>query len=276
MNTLFDFEAWQQVLQNSLTALGTSVGAFVPKLLGTLIVLLLGWLVASLVALVARRALRRLGLDRLAERVRITRALSRVGVAAAPSAILSRLLFWLLVLTFIITAADTLGLSAVTTTIDRFVAYVPNIIAAGLIVVFGLLLARFARNLVVSGALAANVRQAQRLGGVAHGIVTVLIAVLAVEELGVDTRILVTVITGLVTAAALTMGFAFAIGARPVVTHILAGHFLRQQLVPGGSVEVEGRRGQIDRVGALETLLRSDEQVWSIPNGVLLDAVKGR
>lgn len=276
MNTLFDLESWRAVFQNSLAALGTSFGAFVPKLLGTIVVLLLGWLVAKVAELASRRTLRRLGLDRLGERVRVSRFLGRAGVTAPPSKIVSRLLFWLLVLTFVITAADSLGLTAVTTTIDRFVAYVPSIIAAGLILVFGLFLARFTRNLIVSAAMAANIAEARRLGNAGHGVVTVLVCVLAVEELGVDTGILVTVITGLVSAAALTMGLAFAIGARPVVTHILAGHFLRQVLAPGGRVVVDGRSGTIDRVGPLDTLIHDDAGAWSIPNGILLDSVRGR
>ena len=276
MESLFDLEAWRQVLQNSLSALGTSIGSFVPRLLGTILILLLGWLAATLVAFVSRRALRRIGLDRLAEKVRVPAGLERAGIKSPPSVVLSKLFFWFLLLVFVISAVDSLGLTAVTNTIDRFVDYIPNVLAAGLIVLFGLLLARLVRNIVVSGALAANVNQAQRLGSFAHGVITVMVVVLAVEELGVDTRILVAVITGVVSAAALSMGLAFAIGARPLVTHILAGHFLRQQLVPGGSIEVDGRRGQIERVGALETLLRNDDQAWSIPNSMLLDAVKDR
>lgn len=276
MDSLLDLDAWRQVLQNSLTALGTSIGTFVPRLLGTILILLLGWLTASILALLARKALHRVGLDRLAEKVRLSSGLQRAGISLAPSVVVSRLVFWFLILVFAITAVDSLGLTAVTSTIDRFVDYIPNVLAAGLVVLFGLLLARLVRNVVTSAGLAANVQQAHRLGGLAHGVITVIVAVLAVEELGVDTHILVAVITGVVSAAALSMGLAFAIGARPLVTHILAGHFLRQQLVPGGSIEVGGRRGQVERVGALDTLLRSDEQAWSIPNSILLDSVKER
>lgn len=276
MNTLLDVDTWRQLLQDSLAALGSSIGAFLPKLLITVVVLLLGWLIATLVALLTRRFLRRVGLDRLAERVRIARAMNNAGISATPSVIVSRLFFWLLILTFFITAANSLGLSAVTATIDRFVEFIPSVIAAGLILIAGLLLARFTRNLVLSAAVAAKAPQAHRLGSVTYGIVIIFTSVLAIEELGVDTQILVSVTTGLLTAVALSMGIAFALGARPLVTHILAGHFLRQLLTPGGSVEVDGRRGQVDNVGAFETLLRNDDQIWSIPNGTLLDSVKGR
>jgi hypothetical protein len=57
-----------------------------------------------------------------------------------------------------------------------------------------------------------------------------------------------------------------------VITHILAGHFLRQSLPSGGSVEIDGQRGVVERVGAIDTLVHDEERTWSIPNGKLLDA----
>lgn len=100
--------------------------------------------------------------------------------------------------------------------------------------------------------------------------------VIALEQLGVRTEIVVTVLTAVVAALGVTVGIAFALGARPVITHILAGHFLRQSLPPGGSVEIGERRGVVERVGSVDTLLRDGERAWSISNGRLLDEIVQR
>jgi hypothetical protein len=71
----------------------------------------------------------------------------------------------------------------------------------------------------------------------------------------------------------LTLGLTFALGARPLVTHILAGHALRQVLPQGISVEVAGRNGVVERVGAIDTLFRSGDHKWSMTNAALLDEV---
>jgi small-conductance mechanosensitive channel len=83
----------------------------------------------------------------------------------------------------------------------------------------------------------------------------------------------VTVVTAVVGAVTVTVGVAFALGARPVITHIMAGHFLRQSLPTGGSVEVGGQRGVVERVGAVDTLVRDEEHTWSIPNGRLIEEI---
>ncbi len=271
MSDIFDVEAWRQVLIQSLTELGETLAGFLPSLVATLVVIGAGWLVSRLVAAVTERLLRKMGLDRAVARLGVSEALPEGILIATPSHILARLVFWVLMLTFLLSAVEILGLSAVTLTIDRLIGFLPNVIAAGLIFVFGLLLARLVRNLVSSGAAAADLGQAPRLGSIAHGVVALVAGVVALEQLGVETGIVVTVITAVVAAVSVTAGVALALGARPVITHILAGHFLRQSLPSGGSIEIDGQRGVVERVGAIDTLVHDEERTWSIPNGKLLD-----
>jgi hypothetical protein len=273
MSQIFDVEAWRQVLVNSLTEFGETTAAFLPSLIATLVILAVGWLVSRLVAAISERVLLQLRLDRAAARLRVSDTLREAGVSAAPSHIVARLVFWILMLTFLLSAVETLGLSAVTATIDRLIAFLPDVIAAGLIFVLGLLLARLVRNLVSSGAAAAEVAQASRLGSLAEILVAFVVAVVALEQLGVETQMVVTVVTAVVGAIGVTVGVAFALGARPVITHILAGHFLRQSLPSGGSVEVGGQRGVVERVGAIDTLVRDGEHTWTIPNAKLIEEI---
>jgi hypothetical protein len=273
MSEIFNVEAWRQVLVNSLMEFGTTAAAFLPSLIATLVILGVGWLVSRIVAAVTERGLLRLGVDRAAARLGASETLRQAGVSVPASRIIGRLVFWILMLTFLLSAVETLGLSAVTTTIDRLIAFLPNVIAAGLIFVLGLLLARLVRNLVSSAAVAAELAQAPRLGSLAEIAVALVVGVVALEQLGVETQIVVTVVTAVVGVAGVSVGVAFALGARPVITHILAGHFLRQSLPSGGSVEVAGRRGVVERVGAVDTLVRDEEHTWSIPNGRLIEEI---
>ena len=273
MSEIFDVEAWRQVLMNSFTEFGETTAGFLPSLIATVVILGVGWLVSRLVAAVSERVLLQLGLDRAAARLGISERLREAGVSLSPSYVVARLVFWVLMLTFLLSAVETLGLTAVTATIDRLIAFLPNVIAAGLIFVLGLLVARLGRNLVSSGAAAAELPQAPRLGSLAEIVVALVVGVVALEQLGIETQMVVTVVTAVMGAVAVTAGVAFALGARPVITHIFAGHFLRQSLPSGGSVEVGGQRGVVERVGALDTLVRDGEHSWSIPNGRLIEEI---
>jgi small-conductance mechanosensitive channel len=275
MRTLFDVEAWREVLVRALSELGGTLATFLPSLVGALLILALGWLVSRSVEVAARRALRTLGLDRAAARLHLAEWLEGTGVAMTLSEGIARLLFWLLMLTFVLSSVETLGLDSVTDTIDRLIAFIPNLIGAGLIVVLGLLLARFLGGAIGSAAAAAGVGGA-RLGFVVQALVVVLVAVIAVQQLGIETGVLVAPLTALLAAASFAAGLSFALGARPIITHILAGHFLRQSLPRDAFVEVSGRRGVVQRIGATDTLLRNGDESWSIPNAQLIEQVVNR
>jgi hypothetical protein len=271
MRSFFDVEAWREVAIGALTELGTTVAAFLPSLLGAVVILALGWLLSRSVELASGRLLHTVGVDRAATRIGLADVFERTGLTLSASALIARLLFWLLMLTFVLSSVETLGLEAVTATIDRLIAFIPNLIGAGLILLLGLLFARFVGGLAGSTVAAAGFGGAARAGLVVQALTAVLVAVIAIEQLGLDTQALVVPLTTLLAAAGFSAGLAFALGARPIITHILAGHFLRQSLPREAFVEVGGERGVVQRVGATDTLLRDGQREWSVPNAHLLE-----
>ena len=273
MDTIFDVETWQQVIVNSFSELGATLAGFLPQLVGMLVILGGGWVVSRVVGAIFARLLVRLGLDAAAQRLGLGEALEKAGFRAGASALVGRVLFWVLMLTFVLSAFETLGLEAVTATIDRAIAYLPRLIAAALIVIAGLLLSRLAHNVVRSAAATAGVALADQLGVAAQGVVVVLVGVLTVEQLGVDTALLSSVITALAAAGSFGLALAFALGSRDLVRGLLAGQYLRQTLEVGQEVEAAGRRGRVERIGSIDTLFRDEDGSWSVPNARLVEDV---
>jgi hypothetical protein len=273
MDKIFDVEAWQQVLVNSFSELGATLAGFLPHLVGMLVILGGGWVVSRVVGSIFARLLVRVGLDAAAQRLGLDEALANAGFHAGASALVGRLVFWVLMLTFLLSAVETLGLEAVTATIDRAIAYLPRLIAGALIVIVGLLLSRLTHNLVRSAAATAGVALADQLGVAAQGVVVVLVGVLAVDQLGVDTALLSSVITALAAAGSFGLALSFALGSRDLVRGLLAGQYLRQTLVVGQEVEAVGRRGRVERIGSIDTLFRDEDGAWSVPNARLAEEV---
>jgi len=273
MNQLFDLTAWREILVRAFSELGTTIAGFIPNLVGAVLILVFGWMISRALEAVSVRALRTVGVDRVATRFRISEYLEQAEVPLTLSQIVARLLFWVVLLTFLLSSMETLGLSAVTVTIDRLIAFIPAVIGAALIVIAGLVFARFVAALVSSSASMAGFANASRFGFLAQIAIAGMVIVAAIEQVGIATDVLIVPLSVVLAAAGFAVGLAFALGARPVVTHILAGHFLKQSLPREASVEVAGRRGIVDRVGAVDTLLRGDDGSWSIPNAQLLDEI---
>jgi len=262
---------WQQLWQGSLGQLADRLVEFTPGFLGASLILVIGWAISKVIEMIATRALHRFGLDNASDRLRVSETLLRGGIGGRPSVIAGRLLFWLLMLTFLLSAVETLGVTSATETIDRLIGFLPNIVASGLILIVGLLAARLIRNVVASSAAATSLTQADRLGAASQVLVAIVVVVLALEQIGVETELLVTLMTALVAGLTVTLGLCFALGARGVVTHILAGHYLRQRVAVGRTIEAEDKTGIVEEVGPVSTLIRVGETNWNIPNGRLLD-----
>ncbi len=273
MDNLFDLAAWREILVSAFSELGANLAGFLPNLVGAVLLLVAGWLLSRGLEAVTAKALRTVGLDGVAVRLQVAELLERAGIRLTFSQLVAKLIFWLVMLTFVLSSVETLGLSAVTATIDRLIAFIPSVIGAALIGIGGLFLGRFVATLVSSAAAAAGVMSAPRLGFIAQLVVVSLVFVLAAEQLGLATSILVLPFTVLLGTAGFGVGLAFALGSRHVISHIMAGHFLKQSLPRDITIEVDGRRGLVERIGAVETLLRNDEQAWTVPNAQLLDHV---
>jgi hypothetical protein len=276
MEKLSDFQAWRDIVVRAFSGIGKEIADFLPNLIGAAVVFILGWVVSRLTEVVAGRMLRTLGVDRAAARLHFSDVLQRAGVSSPVSGLVARLLFWLLMLTFVSSSVETLGLDAVTQNLNRLVGYVPNIVGALLTILLGFLLARFLGAIAGSAAAAAGFASAQRLGFLARILVGVLVVVIAAEQLGVSTSVLIVPLTAVLAALSFTSGLGFALGARPIITHILAGHFLKRSLPRDVFVEIDGRKGVVERIGPTDTLLRDGEKRWSVPNGQLIEYVVTR
>lgn len=266
------FQEIQTMLTEMVTGMLEGLIQYTPNLIGGLAVLIVGWLLSRVVKALIVRAVSG-WLDSLLEKTGITVAIEQAAVTTTPSAIVGRLVFWLVMLTFIMAASRILGLDAVSHAITSIMAYIPTVVSAAIILAAGVFAARFVGTLVTSGAAAADLSYASGLGAAARMSLIIMVGVVTLDQLGVDTQILVTVIT--VTVAALVAGvaLAFALGAREVVGGILAGHYLRQRLPAGQTIEVDGHSGSVEAVGPVSTLIRGREGARSVPNSTLLGQV---
>lgn len=273
MDKFASIDALTEAAAGALSHASATVGAFLPKLLGAVLILVAGWIASRLIEAVARRLLVKLGADRLSRRLNLDEGLRRAGVEHPASWILGRSLFWLVMLTFVLSAVDALGLQGVIGTVAKLVAFIPHVVGALLIVVLGLVVGHFGRAAVTSGAAVADAGYGRRLGSIVYFGSVAAACVLALGQLGIDADLLVAVVTAAVAAATMGAGLAFALGARGVIAHVLAGHFLRQRLKVGEEIQALGLRGVVVATRAVDTVIRTEESTVSIPNATLLEEV---
>ncbi len=206
-----------------VTGLGAGLAAFmagIPRVLGALLILLIGWLIAKAVGSLCAKFFKTVHVDTLAERININDFLQKAGTRLKASDILGLTLKWVVFLIFINMAADQLGLGQVSAIVNRMLAYVPNILVAMLILGLGAFLGQIVAGIVRGAAGEAGMKNASFLGRLASGAVMAFAIIAAVNQLGVAPIVVNTLYIGLVAALSLALGLAFGLGGRDTAARL--------------------------------------------------------
>lgn len=264
---------WSQSLLAAMGALWAPVAAFIPRLFGALLVVAIGFVVAKLLDTVLSKGLAKLGLDRLVAGTGTTKLLGRIGIRASVSTLIGRIVYWFVLLIFLVSAAESLGLARVSATLDMLALYVPKVFGAGLILLAGVLLAQLLSGVVRGAAEGVGLEYAGGLGRIAQGLVIIISISVAIGQLEVKTELLNYVIAIALTSVGLAVALALGLGSRELVGQILAGIYVRELYSVGQHVQLEGGvQGEIEEIGTAKTLLRTDDgERVSIANKVLLE-----
>src|SRR5690606_1082405 len=130
-----EFDPWTQSLVNAMTSVWAPIAGFIPRLFGALIVVLLGFVVAKLLDTLLSKLLAKVGLGRLRAGAGLTKMLARVGIHAPVSSLVGKIVYWFVLLIFLVTAAESLGLDRVSATLDVLALYLPKVLGAAIVMI---------------------------------------------------------------------------------------------------------------------------------------------
>jgi len=266
MNFTGNLKTWSDVLFTSATALFTKLVNLLPNLIGALLLLILGWLVAKLCRRLALKILKWTGFEGAMERSRINETIKTAGITTSIGNVIAVVVFWTIFLVFVVSASEVLGLSVVLSTLNRLILYIPNIIASIAIIVLTLFLARFVKDLIAVGLAQVNLIYARPLARTVELLIIIFGLIVAMTQLGFDIGILMANITlfigGFIGIVVLSLG----LGAKTVVENLLAGYYVRQLFKQDQEVILAGGKGKIKQIHRLGIVMETDEGEIMVPN----------
>jgi hypothetical protein len=201
-------------LLTSLRESSAAVVAILPDLVLALLLLIAGWLFARLLRRAARRVLRAARIDELAERAGFDDFLVQGGVESTTVTLLAGTLYWLVLAAVFVTLLDALGLRAADLLLERLTTFVPNLILAIGILVFGSLLSRVIGGLVFGYLSNIGSAAAEPIGALARYALLVFVIFMAAEQLAIRTEVLVSAFQIAFAALCLAAALAFGLGGR--------------------------------------------------------------
>lgn len=228
-----------------------------PTILGAILILLIGWLVAKLLASGIGKLLDVMRFDKMAESINASEFLAKANVSATPTQLVSKFFYWILLLLVLVTTADSLGWNALSAEISNLIGLLPNLLLAITFFIVGVYIATFVRDFIRGASSSLGISAGRIFGNLIFYLLLIIVSLTALEQAGLDTSIitsnLLLIIGAVLTAAAISYGFA----SRDILANILASFFSRRTFQVGQTIEIEGERGRIEHISNVSVIIRN-------------------
>lgn len=203
-----------EILLEPVRALLAQIGAFAPRLALALLVLVIGWLLAKGARFALEKGLRAINFNVLTERAGVDGFLEQGGIGLDTTAIFGILAYWLVILAALVISFNSLGLTYITDLLGQVVLFVPKVIVALLILVFGAYFGRFISGTVTTYCRNVGVSDGELLGKIAQYAIIVFVVLIALDQVNVGGTIIRETFLILLAGVVLALALAFGLGGK--------------------------------------------------------------
>lgn len=216
------FQTWIDVTVGALQSLWEGFILFIPNIIGAIVILLVGWIIAVGLDKLVSRIIDVLKIDLLLEKFGVDKILQKGGVKLNSGKFFGFIIKWFIILAFLTAAVNTLNLTSVNIFLMSVLNYIPSLIAAILILLVTVWLADFLQKLVqTSIAAMTDVKKVGMIGMVTKWTVLVFGFLAALTQLGIAQMLIQTVITGLIAMLAIAGGLALGLGGKDAAADMI-------------------------------------------------------
>lgn len=234
--------------------------AVMPNIIGALLLALVGYLISKWASLLFRKFLRKTKIDALADRINRIDLVERIKFRFLPSKVLSKILYYVLFLIFLIAAADVLKMPAVSALISDMINFLPRLLSACLLLLIGLFVSDAIRGIVLTTCQSLNIPAAKFIAGFIFYFIFVNILMAALHQAGIRIESLAQNISILLGGVVLAFGLGYGLASRDIFANILASYYFNSKLDIGQKIKVDDFTGVIEDITRNHIILRVDDE----------------
>jgi len=212
---------WEAVVVDPIRGMLGRIMSFIPVLVGALIILFVGWIVARAIRWVTDRGLKAVHFDRVADKAGVSEVLRKGDLKISPRGLVSGLVYWLVMILVFVMVVNALGLPRASDVLAVVFAYVPRVIAALLILVLGMFVASFVGRIVRVAASNADLPHTGLLEGVTRWAIIIFAGAIALSQLGIAPFLVSTSFNIILAGLSFALALAIGLGSKDAVARYL-------------------------------------------------------
>lgn len=242
---------------------------FFYHLIGAVIILLIGWGVAKMVAAVTKKILEQVGADKIGDKLNEIDAIKSLKIDIKLSFIISKVLYYFILIFMLQPAADTLGVPAISDMVKLLVEFIPKLISSALMLSAGVFLADALKNFVVTLCKSFNIAAGKLIGTAIFFFLLIIFVIQSVAQVGINTSLLESsfnlLVGGIIFAFAIGYGFA----SKEILLNIISSFYSKNRYKEGQIIAIDGIKGEIIAMDNTTITLKTGDSKTIFPLQVL-------
>ncbi|WP_179354044.1 mechanosensitive ion channel family protein [Winogradskyella vidalii] len=256
---------FKDIAFQSLTTMWLEIIKIFPNIVGALIVLIIGWLITKLVVKLIKKVLKIAKANKLDDKLNDIEIVEGKKLNFNTVLVVSKFVKWVMYIILLITASDILGLDIISEQITNLLAYLPQLFAALVIFMLGLLFANFVKKGLKSLFESMDLSGGKMLSQVVFFLLLTFISITALNQAGIDTQIITNNINMIIAAFLLAFAIAFGLGAREVVGKLLNTFYARKTFEVGQKIIFNDETYIVDAVQSISVILKNSKGKLIVP-----------
>ena len=256
---------WKNLTFDSLAAMGRDVALALPKIIGALIILLIGWIVTRIILFVLGKILKLAKVNVLSDKINDMELFGKGDFKIDILKIILGFVKWVLLLVFLIVAADILSWEIISTEIGNLLRYLPRLFSALALMMIGLYIGNFIKKTVKKIFDSLEFGGSNLVSNMLFYIIVIFISITALNQAGIDTTIITNNVTMILGAFLLAFALGLGLGSRDVITDLLRSFYTRRTFAVGDKLVIGEHSGTVEAIENNSLTLVTKDGKFVIP-----------
>ena len=218
---------------------------FAPNLIFAIAILIVGWMIAKIIANIIKRILRAIKIDDLADKLNDIDIVRQANMKILPSNVISKVIYYVFMLITFIVATDKLGVEAVTNLLTDFIGYLPKLLTGLIFFIIGLVIADGIRGVVLTACESLGIPSSKVIASVVFYFVFLSVTMSALDQAGIQTDFIKSNLMIIIAGAVGAFAFGYGLASKGMMANLLASFYAKGKFIIGDTITVDDIKGQI-------------------------------
>lgn len=256
---------WKNLTLESFSSMGEDIGSGLTKLIGAMMILIVGWLITKVVLIILRKVFRIVKVDMLTEKINDMNFFGKNDIKFKVSTIILSFIKWIMFLVFLIVAADIMNWSIISSEIGNLLRYLPKLFSAIALFMIGLYIASFVKKTILGIFESFELSGSKIISTIVFYVILVFVSITALNQAGIDTTIITNNVTIILGSFLLAISIGFGLGSKEIIGDLLKTFYARKNYVVGDKIKLNGVEGIIESIDNISLTLKTKEGKTIIP-----------